>query len=186
MNINEVARKLNISVDTLKRWEKHFNLDVNRDSQGQGFYSDSDLKMFHAIKLLRDNDDSSVRENSELNENNLNTVNDTDSLNFLIQEIRGLPENRLSFILDLTEKYARVNYELGSLKAQLETKEHVLSLIADTYNKVITSLKKEIEKKNREIEEINLKKDREIEFLQAELVKERNKPWWARLIKYSK
>lgn len=175
MNINEIAQKLNISVDTIRKWEKHFKLDVIRDSEGQGYYSDSDLKMFHAIKILRDNEDVS----DEILETNLFEIH---RLNYLIKEIRTLLENRLSYILEISEKYATVKYELGNLKAKLETKEHILNLIANTYNKVIHSLKKEIEKKNKEIEEINLKKDCEIEALKAELAKERVRPWWTKLI----
>jgi DNA-binding transcriptional MerR regulator len=183
MNINDIARKLNISVDTIRRWETHFNLDVIRDSEGHGYYSDSDLKMFHAIKLLRDNEDI-TDEIPELTEPEINIVNDIHSLHYLIKEIRNLLENRLTYILEISEKYSKASYELGNLTAKLETKDHVLSLIADTYNKVINSLKKEIEKKNKEIEEINLKKDQELEFLRAELEKERNKSWWTRLIKF--
>jgi DNA-binding transcriptional MerR regulator len=181
MNINEIAEKLNISIDTIRKWEKHFNLEVSRDSEGRRFYSDSDLKMFHAIKLLRDNENTPV-EIAEPFEQDIDIIHDIHSLNFLIKEIRVLLENRLTYILEISEKYSKVSYELGNLKAKLETKEQVLSLISETYNKVINSLKKEIEKKNKELDEINLKKDLEIEYLRAELEKERNKPWWKKII----
>jgi hypothetical protein len=180
MNINELAQKLNVTTETIRKWELHFNLEITRDREGRRYYTESDLKMFHAIKLLRDNENvpDQTTENSEPD---FTIVNDISNLNFLIKEIRVLLENRLTYFFDISEKFAKANYEIGNLKAKLETKEQVLTLISETYNKVINNLKKEIDKKNKEIEEINLKKDREIELLKAELEKERNKSWWRKI-----
>ena len=54
MNINEVAEKLGIHTQTLRRWEKEIPiLDIKRDSKGHRFYSDSDVDILQKILALQ-------------------------------------------------------------------------------------------------------------------------------------
>ncbi len=187
MNINEVSQILNVGINTLRLWEEHFQLDIKRDSKGRRYYTQEDLKVLQTIKALRDNDNGLNTISRKLQEEFHEKVEDEPELEEIIEDdmeeleekqVIAYFDDKLDKVVELTEKYSEVCYELGKIQAELESTENKYKMLQEISEKDISVLKKEIEKKELENTEL-IKK---IEFLQSELEKERGKTWVKKLM----
>ena len=50
---SDAAKKLGITIDTLRNWELNGLIDVKRKSNGYRFYTDNDIKELKIIRVLR-------------------------------------------------------------------------------------------------------------------------------------
>jgi DNA-binding transcriptional MerR regulator len=191
MNINEVSELLTINPETLRKWDKQFNLNVGRNKKGHRNYSQDDINRLIAIKQLRDLDNGIETINRKLNPSWIqdDNKNNPDEPGFMVhnnQEVISkldLLVIKLDTITDLSEKYARASYEIGSLKATLEAEQQKNKLIVDSSGKDVASLQKEIEKQRLDFESQVEKFRLDNEALKAKFEAEQKRAWYKKLFK---
>jgi len=205
MNITEVTEKLNINPDTLRKWEKYLNLSIQRTGKNKREYSEEDFKLIEKIKEMRDLDhgfNTITRElkldNNELKqsldpvgsslESNNTSTTLSNHINTKLEILQNTLDNKLNSILELSEKYSRACFEIGSLQSKLEAKEESLKeaqvkikLISDSSGKDVSNLNKEIERIKLDNEYQQKKHRMENEQLKTELDREKKKPWYKKL-----
>jgi DNA-binding transcriptional MerR regulator len=175
MNINEVAKLLNTSIDTLRRWEQKFNLEIKTDSRNRKIFSDEDVKTLRIIKELREQDnglETITRKLTAINAEDMQKIgNDsaeiTTGMQYLCKSDLDEFKNTITERIDnLSEKYSRASYEVGKLQEKCLHYEEKLLLITNGNNKDISALKNELEKVKQEND-----------TLKAELETEKRTPW---------
>ncbi len=200
MKINELAERLNIGEDTLQEWENVFNIDVPRNESNQRIYSEDDLKLFQAIKSLRDNDNGietigrklSIKkivpvppQPSEADENITQTIPRTienlirDNQKYVMETL----DAKLSPIIDLSHNYSFATYEIGKLQAEKEHLEQKATELNEKIKNLLESTNKDFIGFQRQIEKLTTEKNQEIEKLKSEneaLKEIINKKWWGK------
>jgi len=195
MYIKEVAEKLNISVDTLRRWELKLDFDIPVDSRNRKIYSEEHFKLLQNIKDLREQDnglDTISRKLSIGNAHDRQSIGKDDSNSTAypmhtigINDLRELETSiisKLDIVDNLSEKLSRASFEVGKLQAEKVALEDKLKLIADSSGKDVNNLNKEIDKIKLDSQLQQEKLNVQIEKLQEEL-KEKSKPWYKKLFK---
>lgn len=194
MNINEVSELLKVNPETLRKWDKQLNLNITRNKKGFREYSEDDIQKLQLIKQLRDMDNGIQTINRKLNTGsiqpeNTDTIKDNDNLpvsnlDLISKQLVSNLENRLSEILDLSEKYSRATFEIGKLQTEnkflmekLQDKDNQIKLIDTSSAKDIDNLKKELDKRDIEINQ----KIKEIELLKEQIQHEKNIPWYKKI-----
>lgn len=190
MNINELSDSLGVSTDTIDRWVEKFNFEIKKDSRGRKQYTEEVYKMLLAVKSLREQDNGldtisrklgidGAEPGQKIIEENAEVVHEQgtniaqviqDSQNYVITALKA----ELESITELTRAYGAMSHRVGSLEAQLEAEKEKTRLIADTGNKDLNNLKKDMEKGLNE-------KEREIETLKKENSMLRQKKWWQKI-----
>lgn len=131
-NIKELAKKLKLSEETLRKWEVKFLIEVPRNQKNNRYYPENIENIFCKIKELKDLnfiDDNIKKELSSLyqlnlnlntNEINLSKINTEEikikESNLFIEEIK----NTIKESNDLALKLSNVSAEMGFLKGQLK------------------------------------------------------------------
>lgn len=195
MHIGEVAEKLNMSVDTIRRWELKLNLDIPVDSRNRKKYSEEHFKLLQAIKELREQDNglSTIsrklnigyavdkhmigNDNPELLAYDRHTIVKSD-----LKELETAIISKLDIVDNFSEKLSRASFEIGKLSAEKAALEDKLKLIADSSSKDFSNFTKEIEKLKLENEYQQAKLQKENDFLQHQLQQEKKKPWYKKLL----
>lgn len=200
MTVEEIIKILNIGKNTLFMWEEHFNIDVKRDSKGRRFYTAEDLKILQTIKALRDNDNGLNTitrmlddELKEISRRNLEHDQDVDLENDLAdglsneitqdknKHIIAYIDDKMDSIIELGEKYSNACLEIGRLQSELKLTENSLKKNQENHQKDLQMLKKEIDKKDLEIQRLSNDNEflrKKIESYAEELEKTRNRPIW--------
>ena len=121
MNVVEAAKELKITPNTLRIWEKIFNIPVPRNNRGR-IYNEKLLDVFNLIKELK----ASNKEQEEIKsiiEINLDSkiVSDESKIDSKIEskdDIRAMIKAEIQEQTELSEKYAKATYKIGQLEAQ--------------------------------------------------------------------
>lgn len=199
MNINEASELLSINPETLRKWDKHFNLNISRNKKGHREYNQEDINTLMAIKQLRDLDNGIQTINRKLNPGCIQDVNSENSykesvssinesqivskLDLIGSELVSRLDYKLDAIVSLAQEHSKATYTIGKLEAEKFSLEDKLKLICDSNNKDISSLQKEIEKMKLDNENQQEKLYRENNQLKAELEEERKKPWYKKIFR---
>jgi len=197
MTVEEIIKILNIGKNTLFMWEEHFSIDVKRDSKGRRFYTAEDLKILQTIKALRDNDNGLNTitrmlddELKEISRRNIENYQDEDNLdNEISNEINqdknkniiAYIDDKMDSIIELGDKYSNACLEIGRLQSELKLTENSLKKNQENHQKDLQMLKKEIDKKDLEIQRLSNDNEflrKKIESYAEELEKTRNRPIW--------
>jgi DNA-binding transcriptional MerR regulator len=205
-NITEASEKVGIKESTLRKWEEDFKIDVPRNRRGYREYTEEIIKIFENIKGYKDSnhgENTIIRKlglhdafiqseqpgNLERKEEVIEvTYNLHESLKDIETSLIARMDDKLDSIMELSEKYSRASYEVGSLKSELksayekidilkEKYEEKLHLITDGSGKDINNLKKDLEKTEFEKQQIF----EENEKLKAELEKQKSKTLFQKL-----
>ncbi len=205
-NITEASEKVGVKESTLRKWEDDFKIDVPRNKRGYREYTQEIIKIFENIKGYKDSnhgENTIIRKLSlhdafmqpDQPENNgirEEVVEVTYSLHESLKDIETSlikrMDDKLDSIIELSEKYSRATYEVGSLKSQLKSAyekidllqekfDEKLFLITDGSHKDINILKKDLEKSEFEKQQIL----EENEKLKAQLEVQKNKSLFQRL-----
>jgi len=167
MNINEVAEKLGIHTQTLRRWEKEIPiLDIKRDSKGHRFYSDSDVDILQKILALQAEGKDFKRILSILSSTydkvdvNLNSACNQVEYNLSTSLVVQLKEEIKSVIVEnteLAEKYARATYTIGQQEEKIKSLEEKIHFLPapDEFAKITTQNEMLKEEKERLLVTIN-------------------------------
>ena len=204
-SIEDVATEVDIAPTTIRKWDKDFNLNLKRNSKNNRVFYTDDILLLKTIKYLKNKGcglntitkklNLNVDSMSSIKENTLDNkgfYNDLESDKH-VTDIRVVDDislkidklaDRLEGVLELSEKYSRACYEVGSLKSQLEgeQKEKVLLLKqsdekTESYAKDINNLNKELTKRELELEAIK----QQNELLQHQLQVEKSLPWYKKI-----
>ena len=203
MYIKEVAEKLNVSIDTIRRWELKLDFDIPVDSRNRKVYSESHFNLLQSIKELRDADnglDTISRKLSIGNAQDRQSIgkDDSNSTTYPMQTI-GIDDlkelensiiSKFDIVDSLSEKLSRASFEVGKLQAEkvaledkLQVEKDKNKLIADSSSKDVANLNKEIEKQRldhaSQLETLNRKNEQ----LKDELDQEKKRPWYKKLFK---
>jgi DNA-binding transcriptional MerR regulator len=215
MKLGEVAEKLGVNESTLKKWvSDDFSNILNVPiEKGKRSFSEDHLKVLDMIKNLREQDNGIQTINRVLGnnpdiseaglgynpeettlENKETKASDEiylihDRLNNLETSLVSKFDTKLDSILELSEKYSRATYEIGSLKAQLDASQKEKLMIEQKYRdekvlylesneRFVSSLDKNTQKSELE----NQKLKEEVDQLKAELQKEKSKTWWQKFV----
>ena len=153
MNVVEAAKELKITPNTLRIWEKIFNIPVPRNNRGR-IYNEKLLDVFNLIKELK----ASNKEQEEIKsiiEINLDSkiVSDESKIDSKIEskdDIRAMIKAEIQEQTELSEKYAKATYKIGQLEAQLQAADEKIKLLPAPDE--LIKLKAELEAVKRENE----------------------------------
>lgn len=172
ITIKELAKKLGLVEETIRKWESRYSIEVKRNSRNSRYYTDDLVIIFEKIKELKDKKyedeeifielkkifnlglDVTSNESKllQLSENNHNS-------NLFIEEIKTTIKDNNELALRL----ASVSAEMGFLKGKLHyiedensslKKEAQLTKIE---SKKILELNQELLNKEKELNELKLK-----------------------------
>ena len=165
-NIREVSEQLKIHINTIRQWEKIFDLEIPRDSKNCRIYDESLINIFKQIKAQRD-------EGKELSGINVSLTSGSYEPNIsltlasheannqanmsLTEEIKNEVLKIITDQTELSEKYAKATYQIGKLEAQLYAAEEKIKLLPAPEE--INQLKKELislKIKNESLEKENV------------------------------
>lgn len=145
MNSKDVAKHLGVTVQTLRIWQKIFNIKVPYDDKGNKFYDENTIKLLEQIKVLK-------AENKEIedikNELHINMKFSGEFHREGKEFSREFPESMKAIIKAeiqdqtlLSENYAKATYQIGKLEAEKKALEDKIKLLPDLEN--LTELKLE-------------------------------------------
>ena len=203
-HIEDVAKELDLATSTIRKWEKDFLLSFKRNSKNNRVFTEPDVLVLQSIKALKDEGSGTTTIIKKLNlhkgnievdsfetitnkgsfysdTNNQQTSNidmDKTDISLALNEL----SDKMNGVIELSEKYSRACYEVGSLRAELKSEADKTLLISDSLNKDVKALSNQLEKLNMELEQLrqenNLLKDSN-QKLTLEL-SQKNKPFWKR------
>lgn len=139
-NIREVSKQLNIHINTIRQWEKNFDLDIPRDSKNCRIYDEDLIKTFKYIKEQREAGKELSGINVRLTSASHEANNQTNMS--LTEEIKNEVLKIITDQTELSEKYAKATYQIGKLEAQLYAAEEKMKLLPAPEE--INQLKKEL------------------------------------------
>lgn len=205
-SIDDVAQEIDIAPTTIRKWDKDFNLNLKRNSKNNRIFTEDDILLIKRIKLLKNEgsglntitkklnlhvadmlplqdktiDNKPLETEPEINTHATDIELYVNDMSVKFDKL----SDRLEGILELSEKYSRACYEVGSLKAQLEgeQKEKVL-LLKQAENKIescskdVNNLNKELTKKELDLEDLR----KQNELLKLQLHEEKKTPWYKKL-----
>jgi DNA-binding transcriptional MerR regulator len=126
LNINELAKKLNLSAETLRKWEARYNLIIPRNQKNSRYYSTELVELITKINELKNQDflDNDIITQLQLNSNEikLNEVQQTSKelQGTFISEIKETFNQSIKDNNELAFNLAKVSNELGFFKGQNE------------------------------------------------------------------
>jgi len=124
MNIKETAKQLNISEQSLRLWEKIFDIEVPRDKKQNRIYSNDTITILEKIKDLKSN-------NKDTEEIKLILKNNLDSKLDIRDDIRAVIKAEILEQTEISREYAKATYRIGQLEAQLHAAEEKIKLLPD-------------------------------------------------------
>lgn len=126
LNINELAKKLDLSPETLRKWEARYNLIVPRNQKNSRYFTGDLVELITNINELKKQGflDNDIITKLQLNNNekNLNEVQQTSKelQGTFISEIKESFNQSIKDNNELAFTLAKVSNELGFLKGQSE------------------------------------------------------------------
>ena len=209
MHINEIAKELELSPETLRKWEKDFNLVIQRDKLGQRIYDEGHLELFAKIKSMRKKYGiSTINHKIGLNISNEPSKNPENIDNTSIQEMinadvqKAINDALSNGLSEITENLSTaIHTEL----VEVNNKINGLVELAKEYSKStyrIGQLEAQLEAEKNRSKLLNNSMDKDLENLKKELDKksqemeslqrdketlslaleqERKKPWYKKI-----
>lgn len=144
MLINEVAKLLNISVNTLRLWQKIFDIPIQRDDKNNRVYNTEAIELIKQIKALRD-------EGQGINAIKKSLINICDNSINTCDNIRAIIKAEIQEQTELSEKYAKATYMIGQLEEKVKTYENKIKLlpVPDEFNQI--KCERDIFKRDKEL-----------------------------------
>jgi len=128
ITIKELAKKLSLVEETIRKWESRYSIEVKRNSRNSRYYTDDLVLIFEKIKELKDKKYEDEEIFSELkkifnlgldvtsNESKLLQLSENNhNSNLFIEEIKTTIKDNNELALRL----ANVSAEMGFLKGKL-------------------------------------------------------------------
>ena len=178
ITIKDLADRLKISQDSLRKWEAKYSLDVPRTQKGSRYYSPALVDTFCKIKELKDqnkkDDEILVLIRSQGSNNLVEAIPKIE--NNIIDDIKLSIATEIKSNNEMAYKLASVSNELGFMRGQLEyTREENQEL------KLKLDSNLEVEKKSLQLFNSLVSKEKEIIVLNSKLdiamVEARNKDY---------
>jgi DNA-binding transcriptional MerR regulator len=131
--INDVAEIIEVRIETIRIWCKIFNLQVSRDEKNQRIFSDENIQVLQKIKNWKQEKysvekikDKLIAEYGSFDKPDLSTSS------IDLHALKEIIKSEIEPVLELSEKYSRASFEIGSLKAQLEAEKQKSLLIQNS------------------------------------------------------
>lgn len=194
MNRREVQDLLGLKDEsTLRKYEKEFNLEIEKNYKGHKIYSDEIINKLKTIVFLRkegnglstitkkiQTDTNSIRISEVENLENKEKIKDVGYESYTIENhLLSKIDNKLNSILELSEKYSRATFEIGKLQAEKENLQEKIMLVSDSYTRNVENVQNNLEKSEQEKSDLKKK----LEKLEMELQNEKSKPWYKKLFR---
>lgn len=138
MLINELSVILKVSQNTVRSWEKEFNISVKRDHKNNRIYDDIQVKIYQQIKELKEAGNS-IESIKQLLACNLQVTYKQPTSNLLVDgDIRAIIKAEIQEQTELSEKYAKATYTIGKQEERILTLENQIKLLPapDEFNRV--------------------------------------------------
>ena len=155
--INELAEKLNLNSQTLRKWEKDFKLKIPRNDMGHRYYTDRELELFENIKEWKEKGATLKIINNYLGKSNDFKEQNEQALELVTldkltgKEIQELLTYKLADILHEREQKLKDEFKKelqGELEKQEERiKEKVIEQIQAENQKLIQYIESRREEK---------------------------------------
>ena len=171
MNTNELAKKLEISTETLYKYERYFSLKIKRNEDNSRIYEDKDMDIFKNILELKERGlglaqiKGIVDKTVEVSERKIEVLKNSSFDQFQGKDFELIVTNVLTRNLEGTGK------QIGALQDDVSAGFNGITLRLDAMLKRQDEIIEEKNKKNIELEE-------EIKQLRDENMRLKNLKWW--------
>jgi len=166
MNVNEAAQVLDCSSETLRKYEKHFELKIQRNKENYRDYNDKDMKTFRNIM--------------ELKERGLGLAQIKDILDRTVE----VQEQKVEVIKNSEiQKLQGKDFELMVANVLNQNSEGTDKKLGNLQNEMTMGFSNVVQKMDTMIQrqdEILIEKNQKIVELEAENQRLRSLKWWQR------
>lgn len=166
MNVNEAAQVLDCSSETLRKYEKHFGLKIQRNKENYRDYNDKDMETFRNILELKERGlglaqiKDILDRTVEVQEQKIEVIKNSD-----IQKLQG-KDFELMVANVLNQNSEGTNKKLGNLQNEMTT----------GFNNVVQKMDTMIQRQDEILQE----KNKKIEELEEEIKRLKSRKWWQR------
>ena len=166
MNTNELAKKLEISTETLYKYERYFSLKIKRNEDNKRIYEDKDIDIFKNILELKERGlglaqiKGIVDKTVEVSERKIEVLKNSSFDQFQGKDFELIVTNVLSRNLEGTGK------QIGALQDEVATG------FKDVIQRMDTMLKRQ--------DEVIVEKDQKVIELEEEIKRLKSRKWWQR------
>ena len=166
MNTNELAKKLEISTETLYKYERYFSLKIKRNEDNKRIYEDKDIDIFENILELKERGlglaqiKGIVDKTVEVTERKIEVLKNSNFDQFQGKDFELIVTNVLSRNLEGTGK------QIGALQDEVATG------FKDIVQRMDTMLKRQ--------DEVIVERDQKVIELEEEIKRLKSRKWWQR------
>lgn len=176
-SIGEVAGKLGVNKQTLRKWEKDFNLKVPRNEMGHRYYTEYEVEILENIQNMKDEGANIRVINKILSRSETAKEQREQALELVtLDKLTGkeLKEMMIEQISDIV------------VEREVELKKEYESKIDDFEESINERISKELEKQEIKIrEQINSENAKLLNYMK-ERDKNNKKSWWKKIFKKRK
>lgn len=164
MNVNEAAQVLGCSSETLRKYERHFGLKIQRNKENYRDYSDKDMETFRNILKLKERGlglaqiKDILDRTVEVQDRKIEIIKNSEVDKLQGKDIEALVANILNHNSQGTDR------QLGFLHNEMTT----------GFNSVVQKMDTMIQRQD----EILIEKNKKIKELEAEIQRLRSLKWW--------
>lgn len=172
--IGDVADKLKVNKQTLRKWEKDFSLKIPRNEMGHRYYTDKEVEILENIQNMKD-EGANIKIINNILQRSETAIEQREQALELVtldrltgKELKELMIDQISGIV---------------VEREVELKKEYEKKIDDLEENINDRLSKELEKQEIKIrEQISSENSKLLNYMK-ERDKDKNKSWWKRIFK---
>ncbi|MGO1581570.1 MerR family transcriptional regulator [Senegalia sp. (in: firmicutes)] len=173
LTISELANKLGLNKQTLRKWEKDFDLKIPRNEMGHRYYTEKEFEVFNNIQNMK-NEGANIKVIQKILDRS-ETVSDQKEQALELITIDKLTGNELNELIK--------NHLSGMISEhEIKIKEEYEKKIDELQENLESNLTNELEKQEIKIrEQISSENAKLVEYMKKRDEENQKKSWWRRI-----